>query len=165
MQRSRIAGPSHLRMQRPASICRRPANGRPQRRASTDVTASCRPAWLVSAPYFCLVAAFPSSSLVYIANLALLTTTLNRPVPCPNAVRLTRARLLTHARAHARRTTRAPRLPLLRPSPCRRVRESPAALARVFSGRLQPALSRESPARIARGHRSPTAFTTAPGSN
>jgi hypothetical protein len=90
--------------------------------------------------------------------------TLNRLVPCPNAVRLTRARLLRHARSRARRTTRAPRLPLLRPSPCRRVRKSSAALARVVCARLQPALSRESPARIAAsGLRSPTAFTLHPG--
>jgi hypothetical protein len=107
----------------------------------------------------CCLAAFPSSSLVYIANLALLTTTLHRPVP---ALTLSASETLAQARQIARPLcyTCTP-LPL-RPRPA----GASVILRRTctrFCARLHPALSRESPARIARGPRSPTALTTHPG--
>jgi hypothetical protein len=106
--------------------------------------------------------AFPSSSLAYIANLALLTTTINRRlVPCPNAVR--------HHQEPACSGTSdlAPAVLHVQPAaspatvalPARQKKSLRSACTRPLRS-SHPTLSRESPACIAfqKGPRSPTAF-------
>lgn len=74
--------------------------------------------------------AFPTSILVYIANLSALTTITQqvpaRPVPCPNARHQRVARCPKHARSHSRPLCYACNPPpVLRPPPSARLKFSP----------------------------------------
>lgn len=93
--------------------------------------------------------AFPTSILVYIANLSALTTITQqvpaRPVPCSNARHQRVARCPRHARSHSRPLCYACNPPpVLRPSPSARLKFSPQQTHAQRSACPAPAPSRAS---------------------